>query len=188
MKRFCTVGVGVLALTLVLTGHLGAQKKAADKSVKKSAKPTEQNAEVVWLTYEEGLKQAAKENKHVMVDFYTTWCGWCKKLDKDTYANPKVQTILRKHYVAVKVNAESNRSFENEGKTMTEAQLASGKYGVTGYPTIWFLKPNGEAITPLPGYVGPDQFVHIINYIKDDLYEKMEFDDYLKQQEGKSKS
>lgn len=196
-KTFGLFWLGVVGLALLLDGSLYAQKKApAGSKLAVKAKATQQSARaaqpdtgLVWMRYDEGLKKASSEKKHIMIDFYTTWCGWCKKLDKETYADPRVQKILRKDFVAVKVNAESNKSLTVDGKPTTEAEVSQNKYRVTGFPTIWFLKHTGEEITPLPGFVRPEQFIHIINYIKDDLYEKnIPFDQYVKQQEAKSKS
>src|SRR5438132_1421419 len=43
--------------------------------------------EVKWLNWNEGYTQAAKDNKTMLVDVYTSWCGWCKRMDHDTYTN-----------------------------------------------------------------------------------------------------
>src|SRR5687767_13838353 len=52
------------------------------------------------------LRQASRQNKLVLVDVYTDWCGWCKKLDKDTYSDPSVISFLNSGFVCLKVDAE----------------------------------------------------------------------------------
>jgi thioredoxin-related protein len=145
--------------------------------------------EFSWVSYDKGLEAAKKEKKHVIVDFYTTWCGWCKKMDKDTYENTEVKKLLSENYIAVKLNAESSKALSLNGKTLTERQVAQ-EFKVTGFPTTCFLKPDGEKIACLPGYAGPDHFANILSYIKDKAYEKdMRLDDYIKEkQQKKSKN
>ncbi|OGC78449.1 MAG: hypothetical protein A2Z27_03715 [candidate division Zixibacteria bacterium RBG_16_50_21] len=162
-----------LVLSLFLAGSALAQ------SGKVSSK------EVNWVSYDKGLEVAKKENKHLVVDFYTTWCGWCKKMDKDTYTNSGVKKLLAENYVAVKLNAESPKSLSVNGKSLTERQVAQ-EYKVTGFPTTCFLKPDGEKIACLPGYAGPEHFSNVLSYIKDRAYEKdLRLEDYIKEKEQK---
>jgi len=141
--------------------------------------------EVSWLSYDKGLELAKKQKKHLIVDFYTSWCGWCKRMDKDTYANSEVKKLLTDNYVAVKLNAESNKSLSINGKNVTERQVAQD-FKVSGFPTTCFLKPDGERIACLPGYAGPEQFTNILSYIKDKAYEKeMRLEDYIKEKQQK---
>src|SRR4051812_21578649 len=65
-----------------------------------------QNDKLVWYGWNEGYEKAIKENKIVLVDAYTDWCGWCKKMDRDTYANPEVIKKLNQHFIAIKFNPE----------------------------------------------------------------------------------
>jgi thiol:disulfide interchange protein len=106
----------------------------------------------VWLkgTLEEALEQARKQDKLVFVDFWTTWCGWCKKLDHDTYADPKVIAELSAHYVCLSVDAESKIG----------APLAR-KYSVSAYPTLLFLTTDGLVRERVAGYKPPEKFLLI---------------------------
>ena len=72
--------------------------------------------------YKAGLERAKKDKKLVMVDMYTDWCGWCKKLDKDTFSDKDVADKLAKDFVAVKLNPE---------KSPKGAKLAK-QFGTTG--------------------------------------------------------
>ena len=102
--------------------------------------------EVKWVTsLEEGLKQAAEQNKPLMVDFYTDWCGWCKELDRQTYSDARVQEKA-KQFVSVKVDAEADAADRR-------------KYGVDGFPTIIFLSSGGTEIHRVPGFAPPDPFL-----------------------------
>nr|MBP7512354.1 DUF255 domain-containing protein [Bacteroidia bacterium] len=62
--------------------------------------------ELKWYKWNEGYPVAQKDGKLILVDAYTDWCGWCKKMDRDTYSNPDIIKKLNKHFVVIKFNPE----------------------------------------------------------------------------------
>lgn len=94
------------------------------------------------------LTQGQRLDKPVMVDVYTDWCTWCKKLDRDVYTRPDVAAALN-DFVAVKVNPETD----------PEARAFAEKMKVEGYPTILFLNAKGEEVHRIGGYVDGPEFV-----------------------------
>jgi len=141
-------------------------------------------AGIKWLTYEEGLKAAAKQGKFLFVDFYTNWCGYCKKMDKETFTNKEVVEYLNKNFVAVKVNAESKETMNLPEGPIDGIKLARS-YGVTGYPTYWFVESNGSKINKMPGYAPPDKFLPVLKFIGDGHYKTKSFKDYIESTQNK---
>ena len=92
------------------------------------------------------LGRAHKEKKIVMVDFYADWCGWCKRLDKNTFSDARVQQALNR-LVPLKLNAEK------EGRS--EAQ----RYRVEGFPTIVFVDAKGNEVGRIGGYMDAGPFL-----------------------------
>lgn len=110
-------------------------------------------AEIRWEpSLSAALARAKQTQQVVMVDFYTDWCGWCKKLDKDTYTDTAVIEASRK-LIAVKVNAEK------------EGAEAAHKYKVTGYPTILFLSGAGTVEGKISGYMPGTEFANEMNKV-----------------------
>ena len=110
--------------------------------------------EIHWASsFEAALEQAQVEARLVMVDFYTGWCGWCKRLDRDTYADPE---IVRRsgQIVCLKVDAEKHRD-------------VARRYGVRAYPSIGFLRPDGSLIELVRGYQPPQRFGQTMDRITD---------------------
>ncbi|MBI1802991.1 MAG: thioredoxin fold domain-containing protein [Ignavibacteriae bacterium] len=137
-------------------------------------------AELPWKPFTDGFAEAKKNDKKIMLDIYTDWCGWCKRLDANVYSDPDVAAYLKAHYVSVKLNAESKTQVTYKDTAYSQVGFAQA-LGVTGYPTIAFFDSHGDFITKLGGYVGPERFLPIVKFIGEDYYKKMSWDDYQKQ-------
>ena len=148
-------------------------------SLNRSDKPAPGEKKLPWLAFDAATEKAKKENKHVIVDVYTTWCGWCKVMDRQTYGNSQVADYLTENFVLAKVNGESSAEIHWKGKVMTERAFARS-VGVTGFPTTYFLKPDAEMIGGAPGFIGPDNFIIYAKYVSTRWYEKGSPQDYMK--------
>ncbi len=121
-----------------------------------------------WTSIENLEAVSNKSNKKVMIDMYTSWCGWCKVMDKKTFTNPEVIKYLNDNFHVVKFNAEQKQPVTFKGK---EYQWANaGRRGVNmlahemlngrlGYPSLVFLDENLNKIKVSPGYKTPEQLL-----------------------------
>jgi thioredoxin-related protein len=115
--------------------------------------------QIQWLKFEEAIAANAQNPKMILVDVYTDWCGWCKKMDKETFTDPKVVEYINSKFYAVKMNAENTtRTFEFMGKTYNEAQMAAAMR-VNSYPNFVVIEPKLQNIAQLPGYRAPTEFL-----------------------------
>ncbi|MBU1912827.1 MAG: thioredoxin family protein [Candidatus Omnitrophica bacterium] len=99
----------------------------------------------------DALEKAKTKGKPVMADFYTDWCHWCKKLDKDVYENAGVNRLAEK-FICVKVNCEIDKG-------------AFSKYGLRGYPTVIFFNAKGKTEETVVGYRTAQAFADIMNKV-----------------------
>lgn len=127
--------------------------------------------EVRWQGWDAGLAAASANKRYILVDVYTDWCGWCKRMDKDVYAREDVSEYLNSHFVTVKLNAESHQSMSYQGEARTARGIAAG-FRVNSYPTTIFLSAKGEHLTNVPGYLPADRFLLLLRYIGDGHMEK----------------
>jgi len=131
-----------------------------------------------WIRLEDAFTRAKQENKKVLIDVYTDWCGWCKKMDKETYSDSRIQKLLDEKFLTVKLNAESDAQVTVAGEKMSQAEFAK-RAGVSGYPTTLFFDEKAGLITGVPGYFAPGRFSRVLTYIGDGKYLTMKFDDYI---------
>ncbi|MDD8018985.1 MAG: thioredoxin fold domain-containing protein [Bacteroidota bacterium] len=131
-----------------------------------------------WKNFNDGIAEAKKSGKKVLVDVYTDWCTWCKKMDEVTYSDKNIKTYLEKNYVLIKLNAEGNENISYAGQKISPAQFAQ-QMGIDGYPATLFLDGRGEPITVLPGYSEPKMFIHVLSFIGENQYKTKKFDQYL---------
>ena len=94
---------------------------------------------------DEALSKAQSENKPVMIDFYADWCNPCQQMDKYTYSDDAVSTLLNDNFIFLKVNVDKSN--------------LDGRYGIKYIPTVVFLSPQGTEIgSRIVGYQPPAQF------------------------------
>src|SRR5690606_154337 len=64
--------------------------------------------DIQWMSWEEAVNrsQSDRDPKKLFVDVYTDWCGWCKKMDKDTFQNPEVAKYMQANFYMVKLDGE----------------------------------------------------------------------------------
>ncbi len=99
--------------------------------------------------WEEVLKRAKKENKLLFVDFYTDWCGWCKKMDKEVFSIQEVGNYYNQEFINLKIDAEND-------------QLGAGlaaKFKVEGFPTYLFIDSEQMVVSTLVGYQQKSQLI-----------------------------
>ncbi len=141
--------------------------------------------EIRWMSMNEALEAQKKVPKKIIMDVYTSWCGPCKLLDKNTFGNKDVIKFVNNNYYPVKFNAEGTESITYQDFTYTNPNYQEGRKGrnsqhllanalkISGYPTIVFFKENGDLIQPYVGYKTPEQIEIFLKMIANDDYLKL---------------
>jgi thioredoxin-related protein len=145
---------------------------------KKDQRGTDSSSEgIQWHSYNDGITLARNQNKKLLIDVYTDWCGWCKKMDSDVYTDEHVRTIIDSNFIAVKLNAESSKDVTVGTDQLDEASLARAM-GVTGYPTTVFLESGAGPITKIAGYMEAKEFATVLRFIGEDHYKNTTFEKF----------
>ncbi len=175
-----------LPLTLLILAVQLFAVSAASAQKKDQKTPTE--TIIKWYSFEEAYQLNKKKPKKVFVDVYTDWCGWCKKMDAETFANPVIAKYMQKHFYCVKLNAELKDTIvldgvkfinPNPSSRRSTHQLANELLrDKMSYPSYVFLNDKGNYLTMVAGYQAAENFEMIIHYFGDDAYLKQTFDVY----------
>ena len=139
-----------------------------------------QENKIEWMSFEEAVKKNETEPKKFIIDVWTTWCGWCKKMDATTFSNPKIIEYINENYHAVKLNAERKDTVVVGGKTFINQnpngrrsphQLAiSLLNGKMSYPSTVYLDENVNMLQPLAGYQDAKSIEPILYFFGEDAY------------------
>lgn len=140
------------------------------------------NAQVKWHTIEEA-SQAKIGDKMYFVDFYTSWCGYCKKMDRETFTDATVAKIMNKYFYPVKFNAESSNTFSWFGTTYSPAKAGRSRVhdfarGVSGYPTFVLYRSDGTLFQAIPGYYPAKDFIVVLWYFASGDYKRYAYENY----------
>jgi thioredoxin-related protein len=149
---------------------------------------------VKWYSIEEAEKLNKQQPRKIMIDVYTDWCGWCKKMDKETFNHPVIAAYINEHYYPVKLNAESKEQIVFNGTTYKYVaqgargyhELAAGLLnGQMSYPSVAYMNEKMELLGAVPGYMNAQSIEPLLNYIVEDKYTSESLEEYQKSFQSK---
>jgi|SRR5574344_1842166 thioredoxin-related protein len=148
-----------------------------------------QEGPVKWTPIAQAEQSNGNQQKMYFIDFSTSWCGWCKKMDNSTFTDPVVAAILNQYFVPVKFNAEGNESFVWNGNKYAPTPAVGNRPAThpftravlgqkLGYPSFAIFNGKQELLTILQGYQSAYDFSMVLWYICSGDNSRYTFENY----------
>lgn len=132
---------------------------------------------IQWKSMESAQERAPIDGKKILVNVYTDWCEYCKKLDDDVFPDSTVVKSLNGYFYGVRLNADSEETVTFNGEEIVISKLVRD-WGVRSYPTILFIDEAGEIILQISGYMPVSDFQNLLTYIGEEAFTKTEFHEF----------
>ena len=142
---------------------------------------------IKWHSIDQAIQLASQEPRVLVIDVYTDWCSWCKRMDATTFSDPGVVELMNKHFYPVNLNAEGKEDivigdrtfkFVDNGRRGYHEIAAVVTRGRLSYPTISYVDAQGKVLEAAPGYKTADQFRVYLAYYADGAYKDQSFDEF----------
>lgn len=104
-----------------------------------------------WYSFEEGKEEAEKSGKPIFIYFMTDTCGFCQKMEEETFMDENVQNKADE-VIFIKVNAVDRSDLVEQ-------------YGISGVPSLFFENSDGEEIETQTGFMSSSELVEKLNNV-----------------------
>ena len=140
-----------------------------------------------WMSFEEAVAKSEKNPKKMFIDVYTEWCGWCKKMDANTFTDSTIIELMNKDFYAVKLDAETRDTIRFRDKPFVyipeykanqiALDLLKGKMG---YPNFVVLDEQFAIISAFPGYKTVPETKGLLNYLSTNSFQVKSLEDFMR--------
>jgi thiol:disulfide interchange protein len=148
--------IALISIAFLLFGSLPAFTSRNNIKTKgdTSAKYYQDGINFQTISFAEAKAMAAKTGKLVFIDAYTSWCGPCKLLEKNTFSKPEVGTFFNANFINMRVEMEQDKDAAEIYRT----------YTVQAYPSLLFIDAKGKLVRRIMGYRDASA---LLNEVKD---------------------
>ncbi len=83
--------------------------------------------------------EAEMQDKPILLDIGAAWCHWCHVIDRESYEDPAIATLINEHFIPIKVDRDERPDID--ARYQEAVRLLTGQ---GGWPLTVFLTPAGE--------------------------------------------
>jgi thiol:disulfide interchange protein len=149
-KKLLVTGALIIAAVLVFACMPGGK----NNNPATNPVAAEKGIQFVEANWAKALAEAKKQNKPIFLDAYTSWCGPCKMLKRNTFTDPAVGEFFNKNFINVALDME-----RGDGIAVAE------KYQIRAYPTLIITDADQKSVSLSEGYISPAQLIEFGKYV-----------------------
>jgi len=133
-----------------------------------------------FVDYDKGLRQAKQTGKKIFLYYGRFGCGYCGKVNIETFSDQKLRQMFIDHYVLVYLDGESGKRLQlPSGESITEMEIGA-RLNVFSTPVFLYMEPDGKVILRAPGYKTVKDFQDFDRYIQGGYYKTQNINEFLK--------
>ncbi len=95
-------------------------------------------------TYDNMIREAKKQKKPIILDFWAAWCAPCQKLDRETFADKELGSYLNQNFIVYKVDIDTFDGME-----------IVDRFAIDVFPTMIVFDPKTGQIGKFKGFYPP---------------------------------
>ncbi len=175
LKRSCGLTLAVTSLILLACTSEESQEEVV--SEREVPEGSESEFDQDWYDLEEAQQLAADNDRRIQVFFYVDWCHYCRRMEMETYTDEGVREGLSSWFYPVSINSESSDTVKFNNTRFTEEELAE-EFGVTSFPTIVFLDPDGEEFVRENRFIEADSYRQMLRFLGTHAYKNQSFEEF----------
>jgi len=118
---------------------------------------------------------------------YADWCGWCKKMKKQTLSHPQLARYINQNFYPVYFNGETSKDITIDGTTFSRKKQRRGTPhkltsiltgNRTSYPSVAFLDEGNNLLRSVAGFLKPKAMEQVVRYFASEAYKEQSFKQY----------
>jgi thioredoxin-related protein len=162
VKKAICLTISIAFCSILLTAQ-SINDSSSEKSIGKEGLNFVDN-----LSWAQVVEKAKKEDKYIFVDCYASWCGPCKKMDKEVYPLQEVGYFYNSKFVSLKLQLDTTSEDGQQIKALySDAHYIKEKYNILRFPTFLYFSPEGKILNSTSASMTSADFISLASSVID---------------------
>ncbi|MFP8489429.1 thioredoxin family protein [Gracilimonas sp. Q87] len=131
-----------------------------------------------WVAFDEAKEKAKEDNKKILVYVNARWCGYCKKMENEVFAEESIQELTSEYFYPVWLDLDVEDEYLTFAGTKLSHRDFAQKLGAYSTPTFIFFEANEDIIAGQPGFLPEDIYSTILRFVGTGAYQDQSFTEF----------